>query len=177
MGKRIQEKEVLKEVVFFLSKFNILLIPFYVIIYFDISFYPLQVAFANFIAGILRFLKCKVLTSGFFLYLGEEAYPIDISRDCIGWKSSYSLFALVFATRGRIRDKLRFLAVWIPFLLFFNVLRVLAVILSGFAFGFEYLELIHAILWQGITIIVLLAVWYLWLKKRKLNRGKEKLII
>lgn len=177
MVKRIQEKKALKEVFFFLVKFNLLLIPFYAIVYFDVSFYPLQIAFTNFIAGILRLLKYKVSTSGFFLFLGENEYPIDISRDCIGWKSSYSLFALVFATRGRVKDKLKFLAVWIPFLLVFNVIRVLTVMISGFIFGFQYLEFIHTFLWQGVVILVLLLVWYIWLKKRKLNRGKRKLIL
>ncbi len=149
-------------------KFNILLIPFYAIIYFDWSFYPLQVAFTNFIASVLSFLGYQVSTSGFFLYLGEKQYQIDISRDCIGWKSAYSLFALVFATPGLIKDKLKFLVVWIPILFVVNIFRVLITMFIGLNFGFQYLEFIHNFLWQEVMIIALLLIWYVWLRKGNL---------
>jgi len=162
-----------KDVLIFLIKFNLLLIPFYAIIYFDLSFYPLQAAFTNFITSILNFLGYHVSTSGFFLYLGEKQYPIDISRDCIGWKSAYSLFALVFATPGLIKDKLKFLVIWIPFLFVVNIFRVLITILVGLNFGFQYLEVIHTFLWQEIMIIALLLVWYIWLRKGNLIGKKS----
>jgi len=169
----LQKKKVVKDVLIFLIKFNLLLIPFYAIIYFDLSFYPLQAAFTNFITSILNFLGYHVSTSGFFLYLGEKQYPIDISRDCIGWKSAYSLFALVFATPGLIKDKLKFLVIWIPFLFVVNIFRVLITILVGLNFGFQYLEVIHTFLWQEIMIIALLLVWYIWLRKGNLIGKKS----
>ena len=149
-------------------KFNLLLIPFYAIIYFDVNFYPLQIAFADFLASILKSMGYQVITSEFFLFLGDIQYPIDISRDCIGWKSAYSLFALVFATRGLIKDKLKFLIVWIPVLLVVNIFRVLITMLVGLNFGFQYVEFIHTFLWQEVMIIVLLLVWYVWLRKGNL---------
>jgi len=164
----LQKKKVVKDVLIFLIKFNLLLIPFYVIIYLDLSFYPLQFAFTNFIASILSFLGYQVSASGFFLFLGESQYPIDISRDCIGWKSAYSLFALVFATPGLIKDKLKFLVVWIPVLFVVNIFRVLITMLIGLNFGLQYLEVIHTFLWQEVMIIALLLVWYVWLRKGNL---------
>ena len=142
-----------------------MLIPFYAIIYFDVSFYPLQVVFTNFIASILSLLGYQFFKSGFFLFLGESQYPIDMSRDCLGWKSTYSLFALVFATPGLIKDKLKFLAVWIPVLFVVNIFRVLITILIGLNFGLQYLEVIHTFLWQEVMIIALLLVWVIWLRK------------
>jgi len=168
MVKRIQKKKVMRNVILFLLKFNLLLIPFYAIIYFDVSFYPAQTAFADFLASILRLLNYPVSTSDFLMFIGEDRYPIDISRDCIGWKSAYSLFALVFATPGKIKDKSKFLLVWIPVLLVVNVLRVLTVMLIGLNFGVQYLELVHTFLWQEVMIIVLILVWCLWLKRIKL---------
>lgn len=168
MVKRTQKKKVIRDVVVFLIKFNLLLIPFYAIIYFDISFYPLQIAFTNFIAAVLRLLNYRVLTSDFFLFLGEDKYPIDISRDCIGWKSVYSLFALVFATPGETKSKLKFLYIWIPVLFVVNIFRVLITLLIGLNFGLYYLEIIHTFFWQEVMIIALILIWYLWLKKRKL---------
>lgn len=144
------------------------MIPFYAIIYFDISFYPLQVAFANFMTSILELMGYQVSTSDFFLFLGESQYPIDISRDCVGWKSAYSLFALVFATKGLIKDKLKFLVVWMPILFVVNIFRVLITMLVGLNLGFQYVEFIHTFLWQEVMIIALVLVWYVWLRKGNL---------
>ncbi|MDI6826217.1 MAG: archaeosortase/exosortase family protein [Candidatus Aenigmarchaeota archaeon] len=169
MVRVIQKKEIVSKVLFFLLKFNLLLIPFYAIIYFDLSFYPLQVTFANFIATILKLLDHPVRISEFYLFIGRDEFPIDISMDCLGWKSIYSLFALVFATNGKTKDKLRFLIVWIPMLFVINILRVLITLLVGLNFGMQYLEFIHTFFWQEVMIVVLIVIFYIWLKKRKIK--------
>ena len=110
MDKWTQKKKIIKEIFGFLLKFNLLLIPFYAVIYFDVDFYLLQELFARFIGSILRLLSYPVIVSDFFIYV--EGLSIDISRDCLGWKSFYSLFALVLASPGKLKDKLRFLGVW-----------------------------------------------------------------
>jgi len=163
-----QKEKVMIDVFFFLVKFNLYLIPFYAIIYFDVSFYPLQISFTNFLAWVLRLLNYPVETSNFMMYIGESKYPIDISRDCIGWKGVYSIFALVFATAGKIKDKLKFLVVWMPVLFVINIFRVLITILIGLKFGLQYLEIAHTFIWQELMIFAVLAIFYLWLKKRKL---------
>ncbi len=169
MDKRSQKKKVMKDVFLFLIKFNLLLIPFYAIIILDLDFYPLQIAFTNFLAFILSSLNYPVKTSEFFLFVGEGGLPIDISRDCIGWKSMYSLFALVFATSGNKRIKLRFLLIWLPVLFVVNILRTLITILVGLNFGLYYLELVHTFLWQQVMIFTLVGIFYIWLRKGKLN--------
>ncbi len=169
MVRRSQEKKVVKDIFFFLIKFNLLLIPFYAIIILDVDFYPLQIAFTNLLAFILTSLNYPVKTSDFFLFVGESELPIDISRDCIGWKSMYSLFALVFATPGDKKSKLKFLLAWLPVLFVVNIFRTLITILVGLNFGLHYMEFIHTFLWQQVMIFALLGVWYLWLRKGKLN--------
>jgi len=177
MVKGTQRKKIMKDVFLFLIKFNVLLIPFYLIIYFDLNFYPLQIAFTNILAFILKSLSYRVSTSNFFLFVGKNGYPIDISRDCIGWKSSYSLFALVFASSGKTMDKLKFLGIWIPILLVINFFRVLGIILLGLNFGFQYVEAVHDFIWQEGIIFLVVGVWYLWLRKGKLNINKIKNIV
>jgi exosortase/archaeosortase family protein len=167
MGKRTQKKKVIKEIFIFLIKFNVLLIPFYLIILLDINFYPLQIQFANFIAIILKGLGHNVEISNFILYV-DNSYPIDISRDCIGWKGIYSLFALLFATRGKIKNKLKFFAIWAPILFLINIFRVLITLLIGLNYGLAYLEIAHSFLWQEGMILIVVAVWYVWLKKGNL---------
>jgi exosortase/archaeosortase family protein len=174
MDRRTQKKKVLMDVIIFLVKFNLLLIPFYAIIYFNISFYPLQTAFADFIVSILKSLNYRVRVSGFYLFIGKDEFQIDMSMDCIGWKSVYSLFALVFATGGKTREKLKFLAVWMPVLFVINILRVLITLLVGLNFGMQYIEFIHTFLWQEVMIASIIIIWYIWFKKRKLNREKRE---
>ena len=174
MDRRTQKKKILKDVIVFLIKFNLLLIPFYAIIYFDISSYTLQSAFANFIGNILKGLNYQVKVSGFFLLIGKNEYPVDISMDCIGWKGVYSLFALVFATSGKVREKLKFLAIWIPVLFVINIVRVLATLLFGLNYGMKYIEFIHTFLWQEVMIVSIIIIWYFWLKKRNLIREKKE---
>jgi len=164
MAEQIQKKKIIKEIFWFLLKFNILLIPFYAIIYFDINFYLLQGFFAELIGFMLR-IGCSVNVFDFFIYV--EDLVIDISRDCLGWKSVYSLFALVLASPGKLKAKLRFLCVWIPIFLLVNIFRVFITIVVGLEFGVNYLEIVHNIVWQEIMIIGIVGVWYLWMKKVK----------
>jgi len=170
MGKKTQKKKVIKELALFLIKFNILLIPYYAIIYFDISFYSLQAVFANLIAAILKIFSYNVTISDFFLFVGEQNLPIDMSRDCIGWKSAYSLLALVIAAPGKFKNKLKFLGFWIPILLLINVFRVVMIIIIGLNFGIKYLEITHTFIWQELMIIIVIGIWYFWLKKNVISK-------
>ncbi len=174
MDRRTQKKKVLIDAIIFLVKFNLLLVPFYAIIYFNLSYYPFQAAFANFIASVLKSLNYQVRVSGFYLFIGKDEFPIDISMDCIGWKSVYSLFALVFATGGKTREKLKFLVFWMPVLFVVNILRVLITLLIELNFGMQHIEFIHTFLWQEVMIASIIIIWYFWLKKRKLNREKRE---
>ena len=164
MAKGVQKKKILKEVVLFLVKFNVLLIPFYAVIYFDVNFYQVQSAFAAVLESILSFLCYQVSRNDYFLFLTDTEFPVDISRDCIGWKSAYSLFALVMAAPGKLKDKYKFLVLWIPVLFVFNFGRVLSTLLFGLNFGLDHMEFLHSVLWEQVTIIVVIVVWYLWLR-------------
>ena len=171
MDKRLQTKKTLKEVLWFLVKFNLLLIPFYAVIYFDINFYGLQAAFANFIGWILRMLGYSPQVSDIFIYVGN--LPIDISRDCTGWKSFYSLFALILASPGKLKDKGKFLGIWLPAMVILNIFRVLIIILIGLKFGPKTLEIVHKFIWQEIMILAIVVIWLFWLKKvKKINKEK-----
>ena len=171
MGKQLQKQKILKEVVWFLIKFNLLLIPFYAVIYLDINFYPIQSLFARFIACIIKLFGYQPEVSEFFIYIGSMI--IDISRDCIGWKSIYTLLALVLASPGILKKKIKFLLLWAPILFLINTLRVIIIILVGLKFGAKYLEFLHKFLWQEVMIFVTIGIWWLWLRKtNKLNKKK-----
>jgi len=177
MVKRSQRKKIVKDVLLFLIKFNLLLIPFYLIIYLDLSYYPLQIALTNFMALIFKSLGYQVTTSDFLLFIGENGLPIDISRDCIGWKGMYSLFALVLATPYEMKSKLKFLSMGLPFMFLVNLLRIIITLIVGLNFGLHYMEFIHTFLWQQVMIIALISVWYLWLRRGKINIEKMRNIL
>jgi exosortase/archaeosortase family protein len=112
----------------------------------------------------------KAYNIDFFVYLGERGFPIDISRDCIGWKSAYSLFALVIASPGLLKDKLRFLAVGVPVMLLVNLFRLFSSIFAGFVFGFGVMEFVHTVIWQNLVVLIIVGVWYIYIRKSYLKR-------
>lgn len=169
MDNKTQKK---KDIALFLLKLNLLLIPFYSIIYFDVSVYSIQSIFANLIVHILKIFNIDARTSEYFIFLPDKP-PIDISWDCVGWKSTYSLFALVFASRGRLNKKLRFISVWIPVLLLINIFRVVGIIIIGFYFGVSVLNLIHTFMWQPMMIVIVVGIWYIWLRSNFNKKEKH----
>jgi len=177
MVKWSQKKKIMKNVLLFLVKVNLLLIPFYLIIYLDISFYSLQTAFTGFLASILNLLGYQVKTSDYLLSIGENEFPIDISRDCLGWKGIYSLFALVLATPGEMKSKLKFLFIGIPFMFLVNILRIIMTLIIGLNAGLHYIDFIHTFIWQQAMILILIGTWYVWLKKGNINIEKMRNIL
>ncbi len=155
------------------------MIPFYAVIYYNISAFPLQELYAKFIAFVLSSISLQAVASGVLVFLGKEKFAIDISFDCLGWKSSYSLFALVFATPGSVKNKLKFLGLWIPIFAFINFVRIMTTVFVGYGFGFQYMELVHTYIWQFAMIGIVLTTWYVWLKNhsglsKKLKSRKSK---
>ncbi|MEM5794130.1 MAG: exosortase/archaeosortase family protein [Candidatus Aenigmatarchaeota archaeon] len=172
--KKINEK-LLKVLLFFI-KLNILVIPLYVIIYLDVSFPMLQ----NFLASSLHFILSKfdpsVSFKDYYLYVpfktekGLQVETFIISFDCTGWKTMYLLFALVLATPSELKKKFKVLVIGSPFLFFLNFIRILTTILFCMSFGLQYLEVIHNFLWREGLILVVAAIWYIWLKKENIIR-------
>jgi exosortase/archaeosortase family protein len=164
MGKKKNEK--LKKILFFLIKFNLLAIPLYLILIFNLSFQPFQ----NFVATLttisLKSLGYRVAQDGFTLAIfhSNKLSQLEISWDSTGWKSLYALFALVFATSGDLRKKIKFLIIALPTLFLINILRIVSTIVFALEFGFEYFDLIHLFLWREGLIFFVILFWFIWAK-------------
>ncbi len=167
MAKKLQKKKSI-EIAKFLIRLNILLIPFYLIAYFNLSVSQFQNGFALLISKILNIIGYENTVSDFIIYI-QNKLVIDISFDCIGWKSMYSLFALVFAVREKLKKKLKFLIKWVPVVFILNIFRVIFNIIVGIKFGIKWMNIFHSILWQGGMIAIVLVIWYIWIKQTKLN--------
>jgi exosortase/archaeosortase family protein len=163
MGKGLPKEKDLKEILWFFVKLNILFLPIYAVIYFDLKYEPAQVFFASIVNFFISILGFKIKQEGYMLYLGENGFPIDISFDCIGWKSSYSLIALVAASPGSWKGKASFLLKWVPVVLLLNLARVLLALVVGYLFGFGLIPTVHDYILQLAMIFAVLFVWRIYI--------------
>jgi len=171
MAKKIQKKN-LKTILIFLILFNLLAIPMYCIIYFQITFEPLERFVAYITKSILSLFGYKIVQNGSFLSLlvDNKIFQIEISWDCTGWKSIYTLISLMLITPvvGIIR-KLKYITCGVVVLFFLNIVRIVTTILLSVNYGFEYFNLIHTILWREGLILSVVLIWSLWLWHEKHN--------
>jgi exosortase/archaeosortase family protein len=167
MGKRLPKEKDLKRILWFFVKLNVLFLPMYAVIYFDLKYEPAQVFFASIVNFFTSILGFKIVQDGYMLYLGDEGFPIDISFDCIGWKSSYSLIALVLASPGSWKEKVEFLLKWVPVMLLLNLARVFLALVIGYLFGFGLIPIVHDYILQVVMILAVLLFWIIYLNNRK----------
>lgn len=177
------ERKILIQIAVFLIFFNLLSIPLWIIIYFDITFPRAQTLLAIFLEHSLNFLKIETKREGFVLFLADPKLPqIIIDADCIGWKSSWMFVALILATPAKIKGKIKLrnikfpktkfkaLLIGVPILFIINFLRILTTILIGRYFGINYFELAHTFLWREGLVFAVILIWLLWLRKEKIVR-------
>jgi exosortase/archaeosortase family protein len=167
MKKKTRKK--LLQILFFLIKLNLLALPLYILIFLDFSYPPLQnfVAFLSYkllsFFGIQASLNQSTLTAA----MGFKIFFIDISMDCTGWKSLYTLFALTIATPGiKLKRKLIFLVLSLPSLFLFNILRIVATVYLSLLEP-EVFAFVHDILWSWGLVVAILGFWAIWLKIEK----------
>jgi exosortase/archaeosortase family protein len=99
--------------------------------------------------------------------MGFKIVFIDISMDCTGWKSLYTLFALALVTPGiKLNKKGIFLALSLPLLFSINIARIVITIYLSLLEP-EIFSFLHDILWSWGLIIAILGFWLSWLKFEK----------
>ncbi|MDI6798915.1 MAG: exosortase/archaeosortase family protein [Candidatus Aenigmarchaeota archaeon] len=175
------KKEILKRrkklllILWFLIKLNILVIPLYVLLYLDFSFFPLQAFLTSLTGKTLQALGYPVSftsTNLFMLFNSPTGYllvPFEMTMDCTGWKTMYALAALTIATpKSKIKGKIKFLAIGLPFLFFLNFIRILTTLMFSFHFGYQHLEVMHTFLWREGLIFAVIFLWYLWLRRENI---------
>lgn len=168
MSSRSSRKK-LTEIAKFLIIFNILSIPMYLVLFYGLSFAPLQNFLAFLSVKTLNAFGIDAIQENSFVNLlaNNQLLRIEISFDSTGWKTMYALFALVVATpKRKPKGKGIFLLWGIPLLFVLNFLRIITTILVAVYFGFQYFDVVHLLLWREGLIAAVLALWYLWLAKR-----------
>jgi len=162
----------------FFILFNLLAIPMHIILYFNLYYIPLQKFVALLTYNILRVLGFQTEISMYILKVVsfQGIQIVEISMDSTGWKSLYALVALVIATPDRKwKEKIKFLIFALPVIFGLNVLRIATTIAMCATYGLQYFEIIHTLLWREGLILVVVAVWYIWLRRINYNIVKNKL--
>jgi exosortase/archaeosortase family protein len=139
----------------------------YFVIYFNLSFEPLQVFLASSTSNVLRFFGYPTRQVDYFLkiFYSKGVLEIEISWDSTGWKSIYLLTALTLAVPFRkIKSKIIFLLIGIPIIFLINFIRILTTILISLNYGIKYFDIIHIFLWREGLIFAVLILWFTWLK-------------
>ena len=178
MKKKILERRrKLFSIVAFLINFNLLSVPLYVLSLTDFSLLPIQNFIATATARTLRSFGYSVTSKDYVLTLTttNEIAKVEISTDCLGWKSMYALAALALAITYPLKKKIKFLLVGLPALFFINFLRIVSTLVFCLTYGFSYLETVHTLLWREGLILLVVCMWYLWIKREKYNIEQMKL--
>lgn len=168
-GKKELRRKLMAAVLF-LVKFNLLALPMYAVMSMDLTVQPLQSFVASSVHLLLQLLghESVVKESILLFSSGQSVVAADMTFDCIGWKSMYTLFALAAATpKIEWKRKLKFLAAGLPAIFAINILRIVTTIAAVISFGTVYLEIVHSILWQEGLVAVVVGIWYFWLKGTK----------
>jgi len=167
-----QNKKRLRVLEFF-TRFLLLAIPLYLIMYSPLSLYFAEDLIANISEYALTISGKAVLRSegveynGLampLLYVQGIEKGVGIARACTGYRSFIALAALIFAV-PRIPNKKRLLGliVFAPILFFTNIVRVVSTIWIGATFGLDWFELTHTFLWREGLIALILLMWVVWL--------------
>lgn len=148
----------------FLIRFALLAAPVYIILDFSVPLTPLQQAVTGNVDFLLTSLGYNVSADGPMLTVaGPTPFQFIISEDCTGWKSLLCFLALVLAVPGVCWKERLYGLIGLPLVYAANLLRIIGIVLLQQAFGNEIVKLVHDWLWSAGLIMVVLAVWFVWL--------------
>lgn len=164
-GKWLINDKTLKEIIVFIIKLNIFLIPLYLLSNLKINIYPLQNFIASSVLSLLKIMGISATMKDLVIIVHSQNYGFAgfIDFDCTGWKSILAFTALIFATPNSGRKKLIGLS-FLPLVFFINILRIAIVFFIVATYDAEYFFIIHSIGWSFGMIFIVLALWILWMK-------------
>ena len=148
----------------FITRFLVLALPFYFVLWINFNAYPLQLLTAKTVSYVLGLLSVGHELNGYFIYIPSFLWTIEIIKDCVGWKSVMALWGLIFATRKISYNKKIYGAlVGVPLIFIGNIVRISSSVWLSTMFGLDKFEFIHDILWQWGLIALVLGIWWVWI--------------
>ncbi len=163
----------------FVIVFNILSLPMYLVMYYDLAWTGVQDFVASVASATLRAMGYSNSLSGHDITVAQPDGPrrVEVSWDSSGWKTVYAMFSLIVATPlVRLGRKLRYIAVLLPLVFLVNVARVVTTIGISVTFGFAYFDLVHLFLWRYFLIGTILALWMAYLRRESIIMNKNQTV-
>nr|MBN2278368.1 exosortase H [candidate division Zixibacteria bacterium] len=115
---------------------------------------------ASISGNVLGLFSGEVSHNGVFVnYAG---FSVEIIDECTGLFEMLIYLAAVLSFATTIRKKLLGVAFGLPAIFLFNVIRIIALLLAG-AKSYPVFQFMHLYLWQVTLIIMIAAIWILWL--------------
>jgi len=174
MGRRRKRKDLILTFLDFLLTLNLLSIPLYIFISFDMQFQSLKNLQAFLTSKILNFFGLNSISEENFVIIGNKVY--EISWDSTGWKSLYAFIALIISTPIHHKRKIKPLIIGVLSIFLFNMARIAATIYLSYKEIYSF-DLLHFGLWRWGSIGFLIFIWFIFLYTQKNNIGETKNII
>ena len=181
VNRKLQEKKVekLKTILDFVLMFNLLSLPMYISIHFNLESFYFRVLESTIVCKFFNMLRYDTICNGnlFIIKHDSKIYSINVSWDSTGWKSLYAFFSLIIATPLSMKRKKLILPLGVLVIFFVNLFRIFTTVLLSLKFGVEKFGILHTSLWSEGMIIIVIFLWMYWLLKEKNNIGEIKYII
>lgn len=174
MGRRRKRKNLLLIFLDFILTLNLLSIPFYLLLHFDVEIQFLKNVQAFLVSKLLSFSGLNSVSKENFIIVNGKIY--EVSWDSTGWKSLYTLFALIASTPILHKRKIKPLAIALLLMFLFNITRIFTTIYLSYKqiYSFDFL---HLGLWRWGSLAFLLLLWFIFLHTQKNNIGESKNVI
>ncbi len=166
LGVRFSQKnERLFRILKFIVTFNIFAAPLYFILLTGWTLAELQILVRDVTAWLLTSLGLNPSVQDLIISIPVKngEWAAFINWDCTGWKSMLAFFALVMATDHGLRRKALGLLL-IPLIFVINIVRIVFMFVYVKTFDLAYYQIVHTLIWSWGLILVILALWFVWMK-------------
>lgn len=109
---------------------------------------------------LLRFVGAEASLDGNLVQLGD--FGVHIIEECTGIFEAIIFLAAVLAFPASLAKKAIGVALGVPLLYVFNLLRILVLLVVG-RHRPELFEFMHLYFWQATLILMITSVWLLWI--------------
>jgi len=89
---------------------------------------------------------------------------MQVGNECTGIVPAVILVAAVIAYPSSILKKILCLGLGIPVIFLINLVRTVSLYYVGVHIP-QYFDITHFVVWQSITILVVIGIWLLWIGK------------
>ena len=110
---------------------------------------------------ILHLFSDKVVWRGQIVTF--DGFAVHIIDECVGWLEMAIFTAAVMAFATSWKKRLLGVVLGIVGIYFFNVVRILVLILVG-RYAHEIFDFTHVYFWQATLILLITGLWILWIR-------------